>query len=148
MHVRDFVVVLLAMTSAQTSIAAQRPEFNLIETFRCDFTESEGRRTSADGVTTAANREVFDDLVVDSVDYERATARFIGNAGSETIVLIDGDHIVNFLERTGTGNLNVLSIIKAAKPLGEYPAVYSRHTAFSTGDVTLSQSYGTCQGLM
>ena len=148
MSAHELVVVLLTMASAHTSVAAQRAEFNLIETFRCDFTESEGRRTSADGVMTAANREVFDDLVVDSVDYARANAQFIGNIGSETVELIDGDRIVSFLERTSTGNINVLSIVKKAESVGVYPAVYSRHTAFLTGDVTLSQSYGTCRGLM
>lgn len=37
-------------------------EFATLKTFRCDFTESEGRRTSAQGVTSPATRETFSDL--------------------------------------------------------------------------------------
>ena len=65
-------------------------DFDTLKTFRCDFTESEGRRTSAQGTTTPAKQETFSDLVVDAIDYRGNTARFIGNAGSDTVRVIDG----------------------------------------------------------
>jgi hypothetical protein len=75
-------------------------DFATLQTFRCDFTESEGRRTTAAGVTSPAKGETFNDLVVDSVNYRQRTARFIGNAGSETVQVIDGNVTVSFLEVT------------------------------------------------
>ena len=90
-------------------------EFDTLKTFRCDFTESEGRRTSAQGATTPAKREVFADLVVDNVDYARNSARFIGNAGSETVAVINGRLTVSFIETTLVGNVNMLSIFGNGK---------------------------------
>jgi hypothetical protein len=146
--------LLLVATVALGQTAGPRPratalfEFNALKTFRCDFTESEGRRTTAQGVTSSANRETFNDLVVDNVDYQRRTARFIGNAGSETVEVFDGEMTVSFLERTQTGNVNVLSIFKKTAAVDRYKAAYSRHTSLTTGDLTISQSYGTCRGLV
>lgn len=132
----------------QQSRQATLYEFATLKTFRCDFTESEGRRTTASGVTSSANRETFNDLVVDSVDYQRQTARFIGNAGSETVQVFDEQVTVSFLELTQTGNLNLLSIFKRTGSLDRYRAASSRHSALTTGDLTISQSYGTCRGLL
>lgn len=132
-------------------LSAQKPvlyEFDTLKTFRCDFTESEGRRTSAAGVTTAAKRETFSDLVIDSIDYGPGTARFIGNAGSETVAVINGSMTVSFVETTPSGNVNVLSIFKRTASIATYRAAYSRHSALTTGDLTISQSYGTCRGLL
>jgi hypothetical protein len=122
-------------------------EFSALKTFRCDFTESEGRRTTAQGVTTHAKRETFSDLVVDNIDYAKRTARFIGNAGSETVQVIDGEMTTSFLEVTQTGNVNMLSIFKRTGSVITYRAAYSRHSAMTTGDLTISQSYGTCRAL-
>lgn len=145
-------LLALALVAFGGSALAQSPprqEFGSLKTFRCDFTESEGRRTSATGVTENATRETFKDLVIDSVDYAKRTARFIGNAGSETVALFDGPRTVTFVEEAPVGgNLNMLSIFKRTGSLANYRAVYSRHTALSTGDLVESQSYGTCRGLL
>ncbi len=86
--------------------------------------------------------------MIDNLNYQRGTARFIGNAGSETMQVLDGERIVSFLEVSQTGNPNLLSIFKGTGSLDHYKAVYSRHSAFSTGDLTTSQSYGICRGLL
>lgn len=99
-------------------------------------------------MTSPATRETFNDLIVDNVDYRRRTARFIGNAGSETVQVFDGKMIVSFLELSWTGNPNMLSIFKQTGSLNRYKAAYSRHSALTTGDLTISQSYGTCRGLV
>ena len=85
---------------------------------------------------------------MDNVDYRGNTARFIGNAGSEDVSVIDGRLLVTFIEVSLTGNVNILSIVKTTASLANYRAVYSRHSALTTGDVTISQSYGTCRGLL
>lgn len=106
-------LLLLAATLTledHSSTQTARQEFNTLKTFRCDFTESEGRRTSAAGVTTSATQETFSDLVIDNVDYTKRSARFIGNAGSETVTLFDGPRTVSFLEEAPVGgNVNVSS---------------------------------------
>ena len=113
-------LVALGQATAPRQRAATLYEFNTLKTFRCDFPESEGRRTTAQGVTSSATRETFNDLVIDSVDYQRRTARFIGNAGSETVQVFDGEMIVSFLEQTQTGNLNMLSIFKKTESINRY----------------------------
>ena len=108
-------VLSVGLVSAQTGSQRKQPalyDFDTVKTFRCDFTESEGRRTTADGVTSPAKRETFNDLVVDNIDYRDRTARFIGNAGSDSVQVLDGKLIVSFLELSYTGNPNVLSIFK------------------------------------
>jgi len=150
----QWILLVLALLAFDVRASAQtKPgplyEFVALKTFRCDFTESEGRRTSAAGVTTRATRETFSDLVIDNVDYAKRTARFIGNAGSETVLVFDGPMTVSFLEEAPVGgNVNVLSIFKRTGSLATYRAVYSRHSALTTGDLTISQSYGTCRGLL
>lgn len=146
------VAVALLISVGQAGWAQSRSaplyDFKNLKTFRCDFTESEGRRTTADGVTTAATRETFNDLVVDNIDYRNRSARFIGSAGSETVLVFDGEMTVSFLEQTMTGNVNILSIFKRTGSVDRYRAVYSRHSALTTGDLTVSQSYGMCRGLI
>jgi hypothetical protein len=122
--------------------------FHALRTFRCDFPESEGRRISAKGTISPATRETFSDLVIDNVDHDQGTARFIGNAGSNPVRVFDGDMTITFLEQTMTGNVNVLSIFKRTAKIDTYKAVYSRHSAFTTGDLTMSQSYGACRALL
>jgi len=144
-----FLIMLFA--TSQSPQQRQRVEalfeFDTLKTFRCDFTESEGRRTNAQGVTTSATRETINDLVIDNVDYQRRTARLIGNSGSETVQVLSGEMTVSFLEQTQTGNVTMLSIFKRTGSIDRYKAVYSRHIALTTGDLTISQSYGTCRGL-
>ena len=62
--------------------------------------------------------------------------------------VLNGDLIVSFLEISTTGNPVLLSILKQTGSLDRYKAVYSRHIALTTGEVVLSQSYGTCRGLI
>ena len=142
-----FTLFAVSQATPQRQRVGTLYEFDTLKTFRCDFTESEGRRTTAQGVITRATRETFNDFVVDNVDYQRRTARFIGNAGSETVQVFNGEMTVSFLEQTQTGNINILSIFKKTGSIDRYKAAYSRHSALTTGDLTISQSYGTCRGL-
>ena len=146
-------VIVFALLVGLATFQATMPklpivaDFNTVKTFRCDFTESEGRRTTADGVTSPAKRETFSDLVIDNVDYKARTARSIHNAESETVRVFDGDLTVSFLGMN-RGNVAVLSIFKRPGSISTYRAAYSRHLQLATGDVTISQSYGLCRGLL
>jgi len=55
---------------------------------------------------------------------------------------------VSFIETSLVGNVNMLSIFKETGSVATYKAAYSRHSALTTGDLTVSQSYGTCRGLL
>jgi hypothetical protein len=143
--------LFMGLSTFQSTPSSRGPflyDFSALKMFRCDFTESEGRRTTARGVTSHATREIFSDLVIDNVNYTARTARFIGSAGSETVQVLDGVQTVSFLEITQTGNVNVLSIFKRVGSVATYRAAYSRHAALTTGELTISQSYGTCRGLL
>jgi len=144
--------VFLLVVGISNSLTTQRMpafyEFDELKTFRCDFTESEGRRTSDEGVTTSARRETFSDLVIDAIDYRQKTARFIGNVGGETVAVIQGQRTISFIETTMSGNVNILSIFKYTGSMATYKAVFSRHSSLTTGALTISQSYGTCKGLV
>ena len=129
-------LVLLAIVAlggrAYDQASAQRGAmfpFDSIKTFRCDSTESEGRRTTAAGVTTPAKQETFADLVIDNIDDPTLTARFIGNAGSETATVIGGEMTVSFIETTLSGNVNVLSIFKDTGKMNLYKAAFSPGTS-------------------
>ena len=82
------------------------------------------------------------------MDYEHLTARFIGNAGSNPVVVFDGSMTVSFLEQMMNGNVNLLTVFKSAQRLNTYRAVYSIHAAFTTGNLAMTQSYGTCRALL
>jgi hypothetical protein len=143
-------LVLLAGFAAVQATLPKLPivaDFNTVKTFRCDFTESEGHRTTAEGVTSPAKRGIYSGLAVNHVDYKTGTARFISNSGGETVQVLDGDQTISFLGMN-KGNVTVLSIFKRLGSISTYRAAYSRHLQLTTGEVTISQSYGLCRGLI
>src|SRR5688500_3858208 len=83
--------------------AMELQQFSEIKTLRCELTETEGRRIDPKGDSSMAKRETFSDLVIDNVNYRASTARFIGNAGSETVTVMNGERLVTFLETTMSG---------------------------------------------
>ena len=155
---RATVTLFFLFVALTAAVAAQAPQrrpaaFNSLKAFRCNFTESEGRRIAGDGAATPARQEIFNDLRIDRVDYANKTARRMDNAPfaeqfpeNLMLQLFDSDVIVTFLEATTAGNINVLSIFKMARSGNGYRAVYSRHWAYAVGGITMSQSYGTCSG--
>ena len=144
-------VLLVSLTTVAAVSDAQQERPALVESvrsFRCDFTESVGRRRDTMGRTEPATRETFADLVVDLSDPTRKIARLVGNTGSDTVQMVDGAFMISFVEVTRAGNVAVLSILKKEVASLRYEGVFSRHLRYSSGDSALSQSYGTCRGLL
>ena len=144
--------VLLGACALVSPVAAQQPvpiaEF---QTFRCEFSEGEGRQV-VDGKTTDRRGDRFSEpLIIDSINYKSRTARLVGNAGgSDLMLLSDGRLAVTFVEHTEPGGVVVLTIFKHAAGFDVYHrAVMSRHLPFNApvGSLSMTQYYGTCRGL-
>lgn len=110
---------------------------------RCKF--SSGQVTEFDkGRLTTKRAGDLSEIIFDQIDLKKQSARMIGNAGAETLPVIEGTSSVHLLEVTGTGNLNVTTIfgIKNAKE-NQFSVVHSRHITLSGGPLP-SQYLGTC----
>lgn len=127
------------------------PEFNSIRTFRCDFQTGEGRDSF-----TVPNARIKDgglgEILFDNLNYEKGSARLIGNVGSSDVILLEGPLAVSLIERTDVGGLTITTIFKGATvglPLARtYRAVSSRHIARTIGGESTTQHYGSCKGLL
>jgi hypothetical protein len=80
---------------------------------------------------------------VDAIDYEKANARIIGNAGAEDLTALSGESSVSFIERVPVGSINVTTVCAWRARTGHFKAVHSRHIAI--GGHSPSQNYGYCQ---
>jgi len=80
---------------------------------------------------------------IDAIERTKRTARIIGNAGAEDLVVLVGDDSVSFVEQTPAGAVNVTTVYAWRNKAGTFKAVHSRHT--SIGGPSPSQSYGQCQ---
>lgn len=80
---------------------------------------------------------------IDGINYEKRSARLIGNAGAEDMTATRGDSSVSFVERVPVGTLNLTTVYAWRNKAGHYKAVHSRHTAI--GGPSPSQNYGSCQ---
>lgn len=144
--------------SASVSVSAQdqvpvlveaNPRFRDYKTFRCTFTESEGR----DYGTTppkSLHGESYPEIIVDNIDYAKRSARLIGNVGSGDVGLIDGTLSVTFIEVSDSGNVIIDTIFKANASAFDpvFRIATSRHIARPFAGDTVGQFYGTCRGLL
>jgi hypothetical protein len=80
---------------------------------------------------------------IDSIDYRKASARIIGNAGADDLTATQGTSSVSFVERVPIGSLNVTTVYAWRDRTGRFKAVHSRHTAI--GGPSPSQNYGFCE---
>jgi hypothetical protein len=80
---------------------------------------------------------------VDGIDYRKATARIIGNAGADDLAASQGTDSVSFIEQVPVGSLNLTTVYAWRDKAGRFKAVHSRHTAI--GGPSPSQNYGYCE---
>ena len=80
---------------------------------------------------------------IDGIEYRTSRARFIGNAGADDLIAIQGTDSVSFIERVPVGSVNVTTVYAWRNKAGNFKAVHSRHTAI--GGPSPSQNYGYCQ---
>lgn len=80
---------------------------------------------------------------IDAIDYQKTSARIIGNAGADDLVVLRGDSSVSFVERTPSGAVNLTTVFGWRDQAGRFKSVHSRHTAIA--GPSPSQNYGYCQ---
>jgi len=135
-------ISLLIATLVFSSSALSQPI-----SVRCKF--STGQVTEFDkGRPNTKRSSDFSDVIFDQIDIKKQTVRMIGNAGAETLPVVEGMNSVNLLEITGTGNLNVTTIF-GIKNINErqFPVVHSRHVTLLSGGPLPSQYLGPCTRL-
>jgi len=86
-------------------------------------------------------------FVFDSIDYDKGTARIVGNQGAADIVILSGTKGVSFIELTGNGNLISTTVFFEYSDfaLKHFKAVHSRHISlapFAPTGALPSQHYG------
>jgi hypothetical protein len=138
-----------AQTGGELTIAKPNPRFHEYKTFRCTYTESEGRdyeRTPPRNL----HGESYPEVIFDNIDYTKRSARLIGNVGSSDVGLVDGQLALTFIEISDTGNVIINTIFKSNK--SEFDQAFriatSRHIARPLGGDTVGQFYGTCRALI
>jgi hypothetical protein len=144
-----FAGIVSAQAPADLSLAKPNPRFREYKTFRCTFTESEGRAFEQ---TPPKNLQgdKYPEIILDNVDYTKRTARLIGNVGSDDVSVIDGDLAVTFVSVTVTGNVIINTIFKTNRSEFDQSLriVTSRHIAQPIGGDIVGQYYGTCRALL
>lgn len=83
------------------------------------------------------------ELTFAAIDAKNSRAQLIGNQGAETVLVSVGDHTINFLEITASGNQNLTTVFFKRAKSGLFPAVHSRHIAI-LGEPTVSHYRGYC----
>jgi hypothetical protein len=87
----------------------------------------------------------FPNLIFDSIDLKKATARLIGNQGATDVKVIANLAGLTFIEQTGLGSINITTVFSSCiEGTEDYIAVHSRH--IDLGIIPLpSQTHGICK---
>lgn len=133
-------IIVVATVLASVSLSAfqesrLQPDANDVavlraaDTFRCSF----------DGMA---------ELIIDDVDYRDGlgSARLIGNLSAGDMSAVLGTVTASFIEVTGSGAVNMLTVYAWRNDELRFIAVYSRHTAIF-GEPSPSQIHGSCRAL-
>lgn len=83
-------------------------------------------------------------LTITNLDPAQGKALLIGNAGTSSVKFVADQEHLEFLERTASGNTNLLNVFAPPEPNEPLPAVFSRHILISPADVVISQYAGSC----
>lgn len=123
------------------------------KTFRCRFEVGTAQDISTYGrgdVMTDA-RGFDEEIVFDSIDREKGTARMIGNVGSADLAVIGDSDTLSLVEITPSGNVMVTAILSALRRTegtsDVFQAVHSR-TMTLLQQANASQFVGECRGLL
>ena len=105
--------------------------------YKCVF--DRGSSSDFDNTPNPKKIKVPLKLVFEDLDYNNATGRIVGDAGSTKVNVIKTNNI-NILEVTPIGNMTVTTIF--LNPKNTYNAVHSRH--IDSFGAIVSQYYGIC----
>jgi hypothetical protein len=143
----SLLTVLLLVMGGANAVAQDSARLFATKTFRCVFTLSASVNMDGD-VPKVGSRSDNLELVFDQIDFEKRSARLIGNAGAEDVTVLVGRERITLLEATGNGTIQVTAIYMSQRSDGQFKAVHSRHTAAIGGVPIASQMYGSCRALL
>ena len=82
---------------------------------------------------------------ITGIDVSKNSAELVGRLGSTSLLAFSGTDVVNFIEQTPFGLLNVTSVFATRDTTGRFKAVHSRHlSGRMVGAPFPSQNYGSC----
>jgi len=139
-------VLLLALLPAfygQSAMATEQRPLAAVKSWKCEFPLVATSDWQKDEPSPEIKKQTFS-FHIDNVNIKAQTARMIGNAGSEDVVVLFGSDVLHILESTPTGILNVTTVFAAISKSRKFKSVHSRHVIL-VGDPLPSQAYGYCQ---
>jgi len=98
-------------------------------TFVCDY------KTNSDEEGLHSVNDPF--VLTFLMDTEEGNSYVLGNLGAESVVHVEGDGAVTFIETTGTKNVMTTTVTKEGR------SVHSRNSVI-LGSLVASQYYGSC----
>lgn len=135
-----YIFTLVCLLIPSLAFSAQN-DWEGVKTLKCTFNNG----AYLDDKNIKITDKPFGDnptLIIDSINIKNKTARAIGNAGADNVVILDSGEILTLIDKTMSGNLIFTGISK--KDDGKFYIVTSRHTLIGKEPV-FSQSYGTCE---
>ena len=131
------ILVAVVVTVLTTSAAAQTPEG------RRAWTLNDVVRLHDAATLRCEFENITPETIIDNVKWELAnmgSARVIGAAGSSDLMAVKSSARSSFIEITGSGAVNLITVYAWTNAQGRFVAVYSRHTAVA--GPTPSQVHG------
>lgn len=127
------MTVAISLAIAPEALTGQAAALDQVRSLRCEtrtsVTTTWDRGVPAAGVAATPGMAP---LTFDAIDRAAGRARLIGNAGATDVALMVGDNGLQFIERTGSGNVMMTTVYRAATtalPPGTFAFVHSRHFA-------------------
>ena len=123
------------------------------ESLKCSF--ESGVLTKLDNGKWKTKNSEMVDLIFDSINTEKQSARLISNQGASDIIALLTPRALHLAEITSTGNYNFVSVFLPSKSVQKststnepFLAVYSRHInipdPITPVNPLVSQFYGKC----
>lgn len=128
--------------------SAQTPDIQALmslSSLRCTFPWVAQTDWVADTPSPIVKKQEFG-FEITAIEFSRNSARIVGQLGSTELAVSKGIDVLNFVERSPFGVLNLTSVFSSRDKMGRFKAVHSRH--LSGGLVAApfpSQNYGYCE---
>lgn len=137
--------VVLALVALFSSYAfAEEASLSKLKSLKCEFPTSATSDWQKDVPKPKIEKGQKFSFHIDGINTSKGTARIIGNAGAEDLMVVSTQESIHFLETTPSGNLNITTVFDARTKDGRYKAVHSRHMTTMGGPLP-SQAYGFCR---
>lgn len=87
-------------------------------------------------------RQEFE-LAFEAIDREKHRGKIVGNAGTADVMVWEGEGVLNMIEVTPAGEMNITTVFADVVGGRGFKTVHSRHQ-FTLGGALPQQMYGYC----